>query len=109
MSDVVIHYDDEGEATKLTKEPSRRQKGRVVGISTPMTKDGKMNVYAMEWKSQVEKRVCRSTLAAETYAIASGVEAADCMRLLVQEIRDVSFNIAEVERAQKGCEVVMAE
>ncbi len=63
VSEVVIHYDDQGEATKLTKEPFHSQKGRVVGISTPMTKDGEMNVCVMEWKSHVEKRVCRSTLA----------------------------------------------
>ena len=66
-----------------------------------MTKEGDMNVYVMEWKSQVEKRVCRSTLAAETYALASGVETADWMRVSLQESRDANFNIAEwSERAK---------
>ncbi len=67
----------------------------MIGISTPMTKEGDASVYVMEWKSQVEKRVCRSMLAAETYALASGVEAADRMRALLQENRDFNFNVAE--------------
>ena len=92
---MVLHYGAEGEVEKVTAEPFRSQKGRVVGLSTPMAADGSMNVYVMEWKSQVEKRVCRSTLAAETYPLASGVEAADWLRVLLQESRDVDFNMGE--------------
>ena len=66
VNEMVLHYDAEGEVEKVTAEPFRSQKGRVVGISTPMAADGSTNVYVMEWKSQVDKRVCRSTLAAET-------------------------------------------
>jgi hypothetical protein len=95
VSDTVLHYGADGEVSQVTIEPFRSQKGRVLGISSPMEKDGSMNVYVMEWKSQVEKRVCRSTLAAETYALATGVEAADWLRVLLLESRDVKFNIAE--------------
>ena len=95
VDDTVLHFDDHGEVNGVTLEPFRSQKGRVLGLSSPMTEQGNMNVYVMEWKSQVEKRVCRSTLAAETYALATGVEAADWLRVLLLESRDVKFNIAE--------------
>ena len=95
VDDTVLHFDDHGEVNGVTLEPLRSQKERVLGLSSPMTEQGNMNVYVMEWKSQVEKRVCRSTLAAETYALATGVEAADWLRVLLLESRDVKFNIAE--------------
>ena len=95
VDDAVVHFGADGEVDAVTLEPYRSQKGRVLGISTPMAEDGSMYVYTMDWKSQVEKRVCRSTLAAETYALASGVEAADWLRVLLIESRDVDFNIAE--------------
>ncbi len=87
VSDAVLHYGADGEVDQVTVEPFRSQKGRVLGISSPIEKDGSMNVYVMEWESQVEKRVCRSTLAAETYALATGVEAADWLRVLLLESR----------------------
>ncbi len=101
VSDLVTQCNDEGEAVQLGVEPSRSQKSRAVGQSMPMMEDGGVNVRVMEWRSQVEKRVCRSTPTAETSALASGVEVADWMRVLSQESRDVDFNVAEwSERAK---------
>ena len=41
VSDVVKHYDDEGSDDADQGSFSLSQKGRAVGISTPMTKDGR--------------------------------------------------------------------
>ena len=91
VSDMVLHYGAEGEIHKVTIEPFRSQKGRVLGLSSPMADDGSMNVYEMEWNCQVEKRVCRITLVAETFALASGIEAADWLRVSLQERHDFDF------------------
>ena len=51
VNDMVLHYGAEGEVDKVTVEPFRNQKGRVLGLSSPMAEDGSTNVYVMEWKS----------------------------------------------------------
>ena len=85
----------------LEREPFRSQKGMVVMLSESRQKGegaGKTNVYPMEWKSQVEKRVCRSTLQAETYALSTGTEATDWFRAVMAETRDQQFSIHRWEQ-----------
>ena len=107
--DIVLNeHSKDAAAESLTREAFRSQKGLVVMLSEPRQKGdgaGKTNVYAMEWKSQTEKRVCRSTLQAETYALATGTEATDWFRALIAETRDQQFSIHrwEQEIASVAC------
>ncbi|CAK0906672.1 unnamed protein product [Prorocentrum cordatum] len=82
---------------RLKAEPYRSQQGRVVALD----ENGNTRMYVIEWKSQAEKRVCRNTLAAETYALAKGTGMADWLRSVLLESRDTEFHIAEWESRTK--------
>ena len=100
--DIVLNERSGDAATeRLERESFRSQKGMVVMLSESREKGngaGKTNVYPMEWKSQVEKRVCRSTLQAETYALATGTEATDWLRALLAETRNREFSVHRWEQ-----------
>ena len=100
--DIVLNECSGDAATEcLERESFRSQKGMVVMLSESREKGngaGKTNVYPMEWKSQVEKRVCRSTLQAETYALSTGTEATDWLRALIAETRDREFSVHRWEQ-----------
>ena len=60
--------------------PRRSQRGKFTLLADKSIWDGdKANAYVLSWKSTMIKRVCRSTMAAETQSLLGGV--ADGMRL----------------------------
>ena len=97
VRDVVVRP-GVNEDDKVVLEAFRSQKGMVVCLRNP-TKDGETGATTcvMEWKSQVERRVCRSTLAAETYALATGTEHADWLKALLEESRNPKFSVLDWE------------
>ena len=59
----------------------------LVGFTSPKLKDGEETpIYVLEAYSGSIKRVCRSTLAAETNGCLAGAEAADFLRMLLLEV-----------------------
>ena len=93
VKDVVVKDDGAVQA-----EPFRSQKGLVCGLSSPQVAgESAVQVYVLEWKSQLERRVCRSTLAAETYALATGAEHADWLKALLCESRSAEFCVGDWE------------
>jgi hypothetical protein len=79
-------------------EPFRSQNGYVLCLGEPGVETGKeIGCYLMEWRSVTEKRVCESTLAAETYSLATAVQAADWMKALLEETRCRDFQVARWE------------
>ena len=66
----------------------RSQSGRVLLIGGPeVMKDGKGPVHLLSWKSQVIRRVCRSTLQAESLSMLSGYEEAEHLRMVLHGLR----------------------
>ena len=65
-------------------EPHRSQKGRMCFLSNSQAVDGaQMPVHLLSYSSTVIQRVCRSTLATETYAMVGGVEEAVRLRAAI--------------------------
>ena len=70
-------------------EPYRSQSGRLALLADPkILEEGNQSagVYVVEWTSTTIKRVCRSTLQAESYSLTGGVEAASHIRAFLYEI-----------------------
>ena len=81
-------------------EGGKSQCGYVVGLSLPKIADGNPTPVALlETTSSSIKRVCRSTLAAESNAFLMGVEAADYVSALLREMMNpnVSLNAKSLE------------
>ncbi|CAK0867859.1 unnamed protein product, partial [Prorocentrum cordatum] len=95
VQDVALQRGEDGDATALKTEPFCSQRGRVVGLMAPPDENGNAKTCVMEWKSQIEKRVCPSTLAAETHALAKGTVMVDWLRAVLLESRDPEIHVAE--------------
>ena len=69
---------------------TKSQAGYVVGLASPEVPDQNENrsVHILEWFSGTIRRVCRSTLSAECYAVVEGAEAADWIRTVLRELDD---------------------
>ena len=70
--------------------PRRSQGGRLTVIASPdfwTCKEAKNNIYVIGWKSGMIKRVCRSTMQAETQSLVLGVEEGIRIRAAVADMR----------------------
>ena len=70
----------------------RSQSGRLLCLAPrhfKETKTGRLTL--LEWHSTVLKRVCRSTLQAETLSLLAGSEEAEHLRLVLYSLRDGDF------------------
>ena len=66
----------------------RSQSGRVLLVGGPeVMKTGKGAVHLISWKSQVIRRVCRSTLQAESLSMLAGYEEAEHLRMVLHGLR----------------------
>jgi len=77
-----------GEVKYINDEvfPKRSQKGRVTLLADPNAWSGnKADAYVLSWKSNMIKRVCRSTMAAETQSLLAGVAAGMKMRAVIAD------------------------
>eukprot|EP00435_Cladocopium_sp_Y103_P018811 s2728_g4.t1 len=66
------------------KSGFRSQSGRLVCLAGPTFKDTKQgNLLILDWHSTTIKRVCRSTLQAETMSLLSGLEECEHVRMVL--------------------------
>ena len=63
---------------------NRSQSGRILALgNNDFASTGTGDIYMIEWHSNVLKRVCRSTLQAETLSLVQGYEEAEHVRVLM--------------------------
>ena len=69
-------------------EPMRSQSGRIIALGPPgaVQSGSATTLHLLDWTSSVIRRVCRSTLQAEAYALTSAVELANQVRCLLYEM-----------------------
>ena len=65
----------------------KSQCGYLLGVTWPEVVDGSTTLLVLEAYSGSIKRVCRSTLAAECNGFLTGIEAADYLRAVLQELQ----------------------
>ena len=66
----------------------RSQSGRVLAVGGPeVMTSGRGHIQLLEWKSQVIRRVCRSTLQAESLSMLTGYEDAEYLRMVLHGFR----------------------
>lgn len=66
----------------------RSQSGRVLAVGGPeVMSSGTGHIHLLEWKSQVIRRVCRSTLQAESLSMLAGYEDAEHLRMVLHGLR----------------------
>ena len=69
--------------------PRRSQRGKFILLADKSIWDGdKANAYVLSWKSTMIKRVCRSTMAAETQSLLGGVADGMRMRAVIADLTD---------------------
>eukprot|EP00439_Symbiodinium_sp_Y106_P075641 s1781_g15.t1 len=84
------HAADFDVAANGTPLGSRSQSGRVLTLgSRSLMETGKGRLHVIEYHSTVLKRVCRSTLQAETQSLIAGYEEAEHLRTLVWSMANV--------------------
>ena len=83
-------YDTSGSGAKLGH---RSQSGRLLCIADEEFKNsGKGHMYLIEWHSTVLKRVCRSTLQAETLSLLAGSEEAEHLRCILYSFKEPNIH-----------------
>ena len=88
---------NESEFVKCVLEPGRSQQGYVVCLAQADAVNAKeMVVHRIIWSSTVIKRVCRSTMMAETFAMIRGTEAGAKIRAAVVDMKG-QLNMADWE------------
>ena len=81
-------FANEDEIVKGQTETGRSQQGHVIVLGPPNVANAeKANVHCISWSSTVIKRVCRSTLQAETFAMIRGTEAGARIRAGIVDMR----------------------
>ena len=66
----------------------RSQSGRLLAVGGPeVMTSGRGHIHLLEWKSQVIRRVCRSTLQAESLSMLTGYEDAEHLRMVLHGLR----------------------
>ena len=66
----------------------RSQSGRVLAVGGPeVMRSGTGHIHLLEWKSQVIRRVCRSTLQAESLSMLAGYEDAEHLRMVLHGLK----------------------
>ena len=108
---VILSVTDASHAAETQVAPSGRERGyrsqggRFLFLANRMP-DEKEAIYVMplEWQSTTLKRICRSTLQAETLSSMNGSEAAQHLRVVLyasenpkEKGRDVHWNIAAMD------------
>ena len=88
---------NESEFVKGVLEPGRSQQGYVVCLAQADAVNAKeMVVHPIVWSSTVIKRICRSTMMAETFAMIRGTEAGARIRAAVVDMKG-QLNMADWE------------
>ena len=79
---------NENEYVKGVFEPGRSQQGYIVCLAQHNAVEAEeMIVHPISWSSTVIKRVCRSTMMAETFAMIKGTEAGAKIRAAVVDMK----------------------
>ncbi|CAE7930582.1 brap-2 [Symbiodinium necroappetens] len=89
-------------ASDLTLEGLKSQCGYVVGLTKESITDGSEHpIYLLETYSGSIKRVCRSTLAAESNGFLAGAEAAEYVRMILMEVKYPTERLIDLDREFK--------
>ena len=65
----------------------RSQSGRLLCLAAPTFKEGNGNIVLLDWHSTTIKRVCRSTLQAESMSLISGMEECEHLRAVLHGLQ----------------------
>ena len=81
----------------------RSQSGRLLLLAPAgFEQTGQGKVYPLEWHSNTIKRVCRSTLQAETLSLQLGSEEAEHMKHVLFYIKNLDVNVSKKEQCQNA-------
>ena len=86
---------------------NRSQSGRILALAPKdfMT-EGKGTVALLSWCSTTIKRVCRSTMQAETLSLQLGLEEAEHLRQIFCEVKNLTDGSRGKERFVKACDAM---
>ena len=81
----------------------RSQSGRLLALADPsFATTGKGSVYLLEWHSNTIRRVCRSTLQAETMSLQLGSEESEHVRQILYEIKNEAAETPKADRCTRA-------
>ena len=96
LEDCIVFFC--ADSSFASTEGLKSQCGYVIGLSLPEWKDGtETPVLILEANSSSIKRMCRSTLAAESNAFLAGVEGAIYVASLLREISNPGISISTLQ------------
>ena len=106
---MVLAFSD---ASFANREDGGSQGGQMVCLASRGVLQNKRSpVCFLDWNSSRVKRICRSTLAAETQSASGAVEYADYIKVFLMELRKPRFSLlraGEAMRDIEGCLVLDA-
>lgn len=104
---MVISINDASHAASFdfgkdgTKLGHRSQSGRLLALaSKEFVTPGKGHLHVLQWSSTVIKRVCRSTLQAETLSLQLGSEDAEHVRRILHQVMNLKEEHGKREENQ---------
>ena len=81
----------------------RSQSGRILALANPrFVQEGVGAVYVLEWRSNTIKRVCRSTLQAETLSLQLGAEESEHVRQTLFVVKNLAEGLKKSDVVMKG-------
>ena len=106
---MVLAFSD---ASFANREDGGSQGGQMICLSSPeLLQNRRSPVCLLDWNSSRVKRICRSTLAAETQSACAAVEYADYVKVFLMELRKPRFSLLRAGDAMRdieGCLVIDA-
>ena len=97
MNCIVVVPADSGHCNGPEHDEIEKYKsvgGNFLLLAPPEFADGKDTPIAIvDWQTGMTSRVCRSTLAAEAAHLANGIEGADWLCVLLEEVRQPDLNL----------------
>ena len=106
---VLLSVNDASHAASFEALPSgdaaghRSQSGRLLLLAPAnFEQTGEGQVYPLEWHSNTIKRVCRSTLQAETMSLQLGSEEAEHMKHVLFYVKNMDVNVPKNDQRQRS-------
>ena len=104
---VVVSVTDASHAASVESNGQkimghRSQTGRILALADPsFLETGEGKIHMLEWHSNTIRRVCRSTLQAETLSLLAGTEEAEHLRQLLFVVKNLA------ESGEKPCDYMV--
>jgi hypothetical protein len=105
VSDASHAGEEEIFANGIKREPYRSQAGSFVLLANESMVKGDREVHSfhlLEWGSRLIRRVCRSTLQAESYALTSAVDSGNEVRILLHDLAFGGDKVNFEDRVRHG-------